>query len=108
MITTILSHLNFKFSLFGFCLMLVFQACSGQNDTTVLSIEDDENAYTKAVKPLYEMTVNWLEVVQPSERGSVLEQFHFKGEFKLSDTFHSRSNVQLFIPFCILFCITEK
>ena len=44
---------------------------------------DDENSYTTAVKPLYRMTVNWLEVVQPSEKGSVLGEIRFKGRYIL-------------------------
>ena len=43
----------------------------------------DDDSLTKAVEPLYSMTKGWLEIVQPSEKGSVLKTVGLGGEIKL-------------------------
>ena len=78
MFTKALSNIHVVYRLIGIS-VVIFCFAKAENITN----DDDENSYTTAVKPLYRMTVNWLEVVQPSEKGSVLGEIRFKGRYIL-------------------------
>ena len=54
--------------------------CTNESVSTMSSVDDDDH-YSKAMEPLFQMTNNWLEVVQPETKGSILKKLNFNGKF---------------------------
>ena len=64
-----------------FC-ALFFVASAKQNATTQTGNDADKKSMEKAVKPLYDMTNSFLELVQPESRGSFIEEYDLDCEYK--------------------------
>ena len=60
---------------------LVFVAVSAQNATEPegLSEDDDDSAIDEGMEPFYEMTSNFLDVLQPEDKGNILAELGIDG-----------------------------